>query len=106
MSEPITPHGEVRTAPGWGLNVVVYPGAIIEAHVIWGFLYAAFLLIAKIIADFPVESWASFMVVLLLVSGTQLVMLGTLGEYVWRNLDEARRRLVFPLGEAIGIKSL
>ncbi len=69
-----------------------------------GFLYAAFLLVAKIVTGFPVEGWTSLMVMLLLVSGTQLVMLGILGEYVWRNLDEARRRPVFLVGEMLGVK--
>jgi hypothetical protein len=32
------------------------------------------------------------MVVLLIVSGAQMLMIGTLGEYLWRNLDETRRR--------------
>lgn len=74
------------------------------ALAVLGFLYAAFLLTAKVVAGFPVEGWTSLMVVLLLVSGTQLVMLGLLGEYVWRNLDEARRRPLFLIGEALGVK--
>jgi glycosyltransferase involved in cell wall biosynthesis len=68
-----------------------------------GFLYAAFVVVAKIAYGIPAEGWTSLMVVVLLVSGTQLVMLGTLGEYVWRNLDETRRRPVFLVGEAVGI---
>jgi dolichol-phosphate mannosyltransferase len=32
------------------------------------------------------------MVVVLLLSGVQLMMLGILGEYLWRNLDETRKR--------------
>ncbi|MEW5720162.1 MAG: glycosyltransferase family 2 protein [Chloroflexota bacterium] len=68
-----------------------------------GFLYAAFLILARIFLGFPVEGWTSLMVVLLLVSGVQLVMLGILGEYVWRNLDEARRRPLYLIGETIGL---
>ena len=70
---------------------------------ILGFLYAAFVIIAKIVYGFPAEGWTSLMVVVLIVSGTQLVMLGVLGEYVWRNLDESRRRPVFLVGEVVGI---
>jgi hypothetical protein len=32
------------------------------------------------------------MLVLLVVSGIQIAMLGVLGEYLWRNLEETRRR--------------
>ncbi len=73
---------------------------------ILGFLYAAFVIVAKIVYGFPAEGWTSLMVVLLLVSGTQLVMLGMVGEYVWRNLDEARQRPLFLIGEAIGFRPL
>jgi dolichol-phosphate mannosyltransferase len=32
------------------------------------------------------------MIVVLIVSGVQMLMIGILGEYLWRNLDETRRR--------------
>ena len=32
------------------------------------------------------------MVVVLLIGGVQMVMLGVLGEYIWRALDESRGR--------------
>jgi hypothetical protein len=41
------------------------------------------------------------MVVLLIVSGAQLVMMGILGEYLWRNLDETRRRPRFVVERVI-----
>ena len=40
----------------------------------------------------PVQGWSSLMVVVLLVGGLQMVMMGVLGEYLWRALDESRRR--------------
>ena len=72
------------------------------ALAILGFFYAAFLILARIFLGFPVEGWTSMMVVLLLVSGVQLILLGILGEYVWRNLDEARRRPLYLIGESVG----
>ncbi len=30
--------------------------------------------------------------VLLVVSGVQMIMIGILGEYLWRNLEQSRRR--------------
>jgi len=74
------------------------------ALAILGFLYAAFVIVAKIAYGFPTEGWTSLMVVVLLVSGTQLLMLGILGEYVWRNLDETRRRPLFLVSETVGLK--
>ena len=75
------------------------------ALAILGFLYAGFVIVAKIVYGFPAEGWTSLMVVVLIVSGTQLVMLGVLGEYVWRNLDESRRRPIFLVGEVVGMQT-
>lgn len=57
-----------------------------------GLLYAAFLVFAHFALDLKVQGWASLMIVLLVVSGAQLLVMGMIGEYLWRNLDEARRR--------------
>lgn len=56
-----------------------------------GFGYAAVVALNFVRGD-PVEGWSSLMVVVLLVGGLQMVMMGVLGEYLWRALDEARRR--------------
>jgi hypothetical protein len=41
------------------------------------------------------------MVVVLLVSGTQMLMLGVIGEYLWRNLDETRKRPPYIIAQTI-----
>jgi dolichol-phosphate mannosyltransferase len=70
---------------------------------VFGFLYALFVLALRIFQGFPVEGWASLMIVLLIVSGIQMTMLGILGEYLWRTLDETRRRPLFLIAETIRI---
>lgn len=72
---------------------------------ILGFGYAIFIIVARFLTGFPIEGWASLMVVLLLVTGTQLSMLGIVGEYLWRNLDEARGRPLFLVDQVIGSDS-
>jgi dolichol-phosphate mannosyltransferase len=67
-----------------------------------GFLYALFIIANRLFFSVPVEGWASLMVVLLMVSGVQLVMLGVIGEYLWRNFDESRKRPVFIIDETVG----
>ena len=57
-----------------------------------GLIYAAVVVFAKLAYGFPVPGYASLMVAFLVISGTQLLMTGILGEYMWRNLDETRRR--------------
>jgi polyisoprenyl-phosphate glycosyltransferase len=57
-----------------------------------GFLYAVVIAIRAITLGSPVQGWASMMCVLLVISGVQLIILGILGEYLWRTFDETRGR--------------
>jgi polyisoprenyl-phosphate glycosyltransferase len=57
-----------------------------------GLLYAVLVVALRVMRGFPVEGWASLMVAVLLLSGLQIAMIGILGEYLWRNLEETRRR--------------
>jgi dolichol-phosphate mannosyltransferase len=56
-----------------------------------GFAYAGHVLLNRL-RGHPAEGWSSLMVAVLVVGGTQMLMMGVLGEYVWRALDESRRR--------------
>ena len=39
---------------------------------------------------YPIAGWASLMVVVLVIGGVQLLMLGVIGEYLWRSADASR----------------
>jgi len=56
-----------------------------------GFVYAGVVVFNAIRGD-PIQGWSSLIVVVLLLGGMQMIMMGVLGEYLWRALDEARRR--------------
>lgn len=60
-----------------------------------GFLYASVILLLRLTSGFPIEGWASLAVIVLVLGGVQLVVIGTLGEYVWRTLDLARARPLY-----------
>ena len=57
-----------------------------------GFLYALLVVFNRIFLSTPIEGWTSLMVVVLVIGGVQMTMMGVVGEYVWRTLDEARAR--------------
>lgn len=57
-----------------------------------GFLYALFLTVRRVVFVTPVEGWTSLICVVLITSGVQLMMLGVLGEYLWRTFDSSRGR--------------
>jgi glycosyltransferase involved in cell wall biosynthesis len=56
-----------------------------------GFAYAGWVVV-NYLGGSPIEGWSSLIIVVLLVGGVQMVMMGVLGEYLWRALDESRRR--------------
>lgn len=57
-----------------------------------GFLYAVWIVVLRLTAKIGIPGWSSLMVVVLILGGLQMVMLGIIGEYLWRALDEARGR--------------
>jgi dolichol-phosphate mannosyltransferase len=59
-----------------------------------GFLYALFI-IGNAMFGNPIVGWSSIMVVILILGGVQLTALGIIGEYLWRNIDESKKRPLF-----------
>ena len=59
---------------------------------LFGFLYAGFIIRNAFVIGSAVEGWSSLMVVVLIMGGLQMLMMGVLGEYLWRTWDEARQR--------------
>ena len=65
-----------------------------------GFLYALFIIMLRIFSNTPILGWASIMIVVLVVSGVQMIMIGVLGEYLWRNLEESRKKPLYFIEES------
>jgi dolichol-phosphate mannosyltransferase len=40
----------------------------------------------------PFNGWAPIMITMLILGGLIMLMLGVLGEYIWRILDEVKKR--------------
>lgn len=73
------------------------------AFALLGFVYALIVVANRLFRSVPVEGWTSLMVVVLVVSGVQLIMIGMLGEYLWRSFDESRKRPQFIIKDTIGL---
>lgn len=78
------------------LNVSYFPLRIMT---IIGFLfsitsvfYGISIIYAFIFHKTPFVGWAPLMLLLLLIGGLIMIMLGIIGEYIWRLLDEVKRR--------------
>lgn len=78
------------------IRLMTYVGILFD-------LLAVVLFIAVIVEYFtvgtPIAGWSSLMCVVLCSSGLILLMMGVLGEYVWRTLDAARTRPPFIIDE-------
>lgn len=57
-----------------------------------GVLYSFSIAISWLRGETPFSGWAPLMIVILLVGGMIMVMLGVIGEYVWRINEEVRKR--------------
>lgn len=61
--------------------IIAFCGFIYALYSIWSYMHGT-----------TVEGWSSLIVAILLVGGVQMMMLGILGEYLWRTFDESRGR--------------
>ena len=59
------------------------------------------VIVEKITKGTPIAGWASLMCVILCASGIIMLMLGILGEYIWRTLDAARTRPPYIVDEVL-----
>ena len=66
---------------------------------IGSFFYGMFILFYWLFFGIPVQGYVPTMLILTFTSGIQMTMLGILGEYLWRTLDEVRRRPPFVIDE-------
>lgn len=55
-----------------------------------GFLYAVDIVYSRLRYDTPFTGWAPIMILILVIGGVLMLMLGIIGEYVWRIYDEVR----------------
>jgi len=72
------------------------------ASALVGFLFAVYTILHWLAGGQAPEGWSTLMVVVLLMGGVQMVMMGILGEYIWRGLDESRRRPRYVIEDRIG----
>jgi len=55
-----------------------------------GFLYAVDIVYGRLRHDIPFTGWAPIMILILVIGGVLMLMLGIIGEYVWRIYDEVK----------------
>lgn len=80
------------------IRVISYFGLVVS---LLSFALGFYVLISKLLHGTVVEGWTSVMLAVLTLSGVQLIMIGVLGEYLWRILEEARGRPLYVLARSL-----
>lgn len=60
-----------------------------------GVMYAVAIVVSWMLNRTPFSGWAPIMIVVLLVGGVIMLMLGVIGEYLWRILDELKAKPLY-----------
>jgi len=69
------------------------------AYAIAAVLMMVYVVVEKFTVGTPILGWASLMCVVLFSFGVMMLMMGILGEYVWRALDASRNRPPYLIDE-------
>jgi dolichol-phosphate mannosyltransferase len=68
------------------------------------FSYGVFIFVYWLFYGAIVQGWVTTMLVLTFTAGLQMTLLGILGEYLWRTLDETRKRPLFVIDDFFTIE--
>jgi len=68
---------------------------------ILGFGYCLSIIYSYYFIGTPFKGWAPLMIVILILGGLTMLMIGIVGEYIWRVLDEVKRRPNYIIDEII-----
>lgn len=79
------------------LRLMSYVGMLVSSI---GFIYAIVIIIFRLTNIVAVDGWAALMVIVLVFGGVQMMMLGIIGEYLWRTLEQARKRPLYFVEDA------
>ncbi|HJN45987.1 MAG: glycosyltransferase [Acidobacteria bacterium] len=71
------------------IRLMSYLGFIVA---LGGFGFAGWVIMERLTGIDRFPGFATLMVAVLIIGGVQMLMMGVLGEYIWRALDESRRR--------------
>ena len=65
------------------------------ATTVAGFMIAILILVRRLILGTSAAGWSTLIVTILIMGGIQTLMLGVIGEYLWRTLAQSRNRELY-----------
>jgi glycosyltransferase involved in cell wall biosynthesis len=92
----------LRLATDW---ILAFSGVPLKLITLFGVLFAlcgfiyALIIIILFLTGNTTPGWAETVILILLLGGIQMSMIGVIGEYLWRTLDETRDRPLYFIEE-------
>ncbi len=71
-----------------------------------GLIYAAIIVASRLLHSTPFQGWAPIMVAILVIGGAIMFMLGIIGEYLWRILDEIKSKPLYIVHRTVNLPGL
>jgi polyisoprenyl-phosphate glycosyltransferase len=84
------------------IRAISYFGLVVS---LISFVFGFYVIANKLVFGTHVEGWTSVMLTVLVLGGVQLTMIGVLGEYLWRILDESRGRPLYIVDRSLGFSA-
>lgn len=89
---------QILASAYWPLRLASSFGIIFT---ISGFIYGLWLLINYFFRESPFEGWTPIMLLLLIIGGLNMLILGIIGEYLWRIYFEIKKRPIYFIDQVL-----
>ena len=67
-----------------------------------GFIFGIYIFFERLLSDDFIAGNAIIVILILILSGFQILMLGVIGEYIWRTLSQVRNRSQYIIEKIFG----
>ena len=85
----------------WPIRLMMLFGVIVS---ILGFIFAGIILRGYLLDRVKPQGWTAIMMTMLIIGGVTIIMLGVMGEYIWRIYYEAKGRPLYIVEKIISSK--
>lgn len=97
----VTAFNGILNSSIWPIRFIMLFGVIVS---ISGFIFAGMILRGYLLEKVKPQGWTAIMMTMLIIGGVTIVMLGVIGEYIWRIYYEAKGRPLYIVDKIISSK--
>ena len=97
----VTAFNGILNSSIWPIRFIMLFGVIVS---ISGFIFSGMILRGYLLEKVKPQGWTAIMMTMLIIGGVTIVMLGVIGEYIWRIYYEAKGRPLYIVEKIISSK--